>query len=93
MKSNFKHKMEEKAIEPVVAPTIQPVIEPIADLAEVAPVVPQTLISLRVFEKICGKKPDQMGGFMYHAKVNKWDNLPFSEWQEKVLEFNNRLIK
>lgn len=51
------------------------------------------IISLRVFEKICGLKKDQIAGFMFYAKQNKFDNLTMEEWKEKLLQFNNKLVK
>ena len=56
------------------------------------PIAQPSLISLRVFEYVCGLKKDQIAGFMFHAKQNKFDNLTIDQWQEKVKQFNNKVV-
>lgn len=64
---------------------------PEAEPPAVAP--PKALLSpvpLRVFEQVCGRKPDQMAGFKHFARTKTPRTIP--EWHTLYAEFLARPI-
>jgi len=54
---------------------------------------PAQCVDLRVFVKVAGPKPDQMAGFVYHAKKNKLGPMSVNEWRAEHKKFMAQPVK
>jgi len=54
---------------------------------------PAQSVPLRVFVNVSGRKPDQMAGFVYHAKKEKLGPRSVPEWRAEFEKFLARPVK
>lgn len=57
-----------------------------------APAEP-TRVSLQVFIRLCGRKPDQLAGFAWYASKQNLGPLSIPEWQEALRVFDTRPVR
>ena len=81
-------------VEPAPAPAPLAKIEPAkTPEAPQAPSDGKPRIELRVFHKIHGAKPDQLAGFVAHAKAQKLGPLTVDEWRAAYAIFMGSPVK
>jgi len=71
---------------PVTVPETTPVDPPLL------PIPAEPSIPIRVYATVCGRKWDQMAGFVAHARRQKLTRLTMTEWRQEYEKFLNKPV-